>query len=431
MKQFEPPKTERGLTLVELLVAVALGLITTLIVAQVMINSDAQNRRTTSGTDAQVNGATAMYLLAQNLQSSGYGLIGHSGDRGCPVTWPGATAVSANGTLRLTPVEIIVPASESSKAAGERSVIIRSFSSGSADFAVPRRLSTSTNSVSDGFFVSSTLGLNNDNLLLVSRRDWSGSAAWCLMFTASAIDASTGKIDIGVASSEDDGESGESSTDLIPTGGYRDDTSSLTTMGIWPDIREYQINPATNTLEVRRFDRTSQNWVTETVANNIIRLMAFYGMDDNNDGQVDRYTQTSPTDGASGWARVVNLRVAVVARSGQFEFPALVNGQRQHATPTAPQWQVGASSTTFEGAAPCVTTEDEDGQVTTSLEQCLTITLGPSGADAADDGGGDDGSGAAPPAAANDGTSRDDWRNYRYKVFDTVIPLRNQVWSPT
>jgi len=121
----------------------------------------------------------------------------------------------------------------------------------------------------------------------------------------------------------------------------------------------------------------------------------------------------------------------VVARSGQFEFPALVNGQRQHATPTAPQWQVGASSTTFEGAAPCVTTEDEDGQVTTSLELCLTITLGPSGADAADDGGGDDGSGAAPPAAANDGTSRDDWRNYRYKVFDTVIPLRNQVWSPT
>ena len=24
----------------------------------------------------------------------------------------------------------------------------------------------------------------------------------------------------------------------------------------------------------------------------------------------------------------------------------------------------------------------------------------------------------------------DDWRNYRYKLFDTVIPLRNQVWSP-
>jgi type IV pilus assembly protein PilW len=30
----------------------------------------------------------------------------------------------------------------------------------------------------------------------------------------------------------------------------------------------------------------------------------------------------------------------------------------------------------------------------------------------------------APPGAG------DDWRNYRYKVFETVIPLRNLLWQP-
>ena len=30
----------------------------------------------------------------------------------------------------------------------------------------------------------------------------------------------------------------------------------------------------------------------------------------------------------------------------------------------------------------------------------------------------------APPGTG------DDWRNYRYKVFETVIPLRNLLWQP-
>ncbi len=122
--------TQRGMTLIELMVAMVLGLVTTLIVAQVMINADSQNRTTTSGSDAQINGATALYMLSQTIQSAGYGLIGHSGDRGCPINWPGAPNAAVNGVLRLLPVEIITPAAEAGKAVGERNIIIRTFSSG-------------------------------------------------------------------------------------------------------------------------------------------------------------------------------------------------------------------------------------------------------------------------------------------------------------
>jgi len=56
-------KHARGFTLIELMVAVALGLLTTLVIAQVFLQSEGNKRTTTSGSDAQVTGALALYAL--------------------------------------------------------------------------------------------------------------------------------------------------------------------------------------------------------------------------------------------------------------------------------------------------------------------------------------------------------------------------------
>jgi type IV pilus assembly protein PilW len=413
MLQRPPFRHQRGLTLVELMVALALGLVTTLIVAQVLINAEGQNRRTTSGTDAQINGASALYLLSQNIQSAGYGLIGHSGERGCPITWAGAPNASASGTLRLTPFEIITPAAEAAKAVGDRNIIIRTLSSGATDFSAPRKLRVTALNASDGFAVSSTLGLQANTIMMVSRRDWSGNGAWCLMFTAGAVNDTTRQVTPNAATL------GANPASLTPPGGFRDDMTSLANLGAWPDIREYRLNTATSVLEMRRFDRATLNWVTEELARGIVRMVAYYGMDDNNDGRVDRYTQESPDDGAEGWRRVVTVRLAIVARSERVERPERVGGQARYATSGPLNWVVGATgaANAIEGAGPCAeSTNEEDGSVVSSAQQCVSIGLGP---DPAPDNGGVL---AADPA---------DWRNYRYKLFDTVIPLRNLVWSPT
>ena len=402
--------TQRGMTLIELMVAMVLGLVTTLIVAQVMINADSQNRTTTSGSDAQINGATALYMLSQTIQSAGYGLIGHSGDRGCPINWPGAPNAAVNGVLRLLPVEIITPAAEAGKAVGERNIIIRTFSSGAGGYSAPRGLDANTTNASNGFIVGSTLGLAANTVMMAARRDWSGNTPSCLIFSAGVVNEANRKI---TPTAESLGADADAAT---PDGGFTDDDTSLVNLGTWPDLREYQLDTATNVLRMRRFDRTSLDWVTEEVARGIVRMVAYYGIDDNNDGTVDRYTQTAPNTGSVGWGQVINLRLAIVARSDRVERPENIDGQVRYATNAPMQWIVGTAGAAgaIEGAASCTEVTDEDGTVVGSVQQCLSISLGAA-------------------QAANNGVlaaDPDDWRNYRYKLFDTVIPLRNQVWSP-
>ena len=75
---------QRGVTLVELLVGMAIGLFAVLLITQVAILFDSQKRSTTSGADAQINGAVALHTLQRDLQAAGFGLTA-GGGAGCLV----------------------------------------------------------------------------------------------------------------------------------------------------------------------------------------------------------------------------------------------------------------------------------------------------------------------------------------------------------
>lgn len=66
--------SQNGLSLVELMVAVVIGLLTVLAISQSMSFFDRQRRGTTTGADAQTNSALATYLLERDLRISGYGV---------------------------------------------------------------------------------------------------------------------------------------------------------------------------------------------------------------------------------------------------------------------------------------------------------------------------------------------------------------------
>ena len=93
-----------GFTLVELMVGVTLALITTVIVAQVMLNSEGNRRTTTQGSDAQVNGALALYTVQRDLQMAGYGVVNNPAALGCEVR--GQYGANAARTFTLAPVVI-------------------------------------------------------------------------------------------------------------------------------------------------------------------------------------------------------------------------------------------------------------------------------------------------------------------------------------
>ena len=105
-----------------------------------------------------------------------------------------------------------------------------------------------------------------------------------------------------------------------------------------------------------------------------------YGKDTDSNGVVDTFDTITPTT-AAGWEQVLAIRVAVVARSAQFE--------REVVTSSAPLWNVGTGHT-IAGTSDCYVDS-----------KCLSLGL----------------------------SHITDWEHYRYKVYDTVIPLRNVLWN--
>ena len=143
--------------------------------------------------------------------------------------------------------------------------------------------------------------------------------------------------------------------------------------------RTYSVNAAL-TLQTNDLGATTGVGLAEELFPHVVKLQAMYGKDTDANGVVDTYDTTTPTT-AAGWAQVLAVRVAVVARSAQYE--------REVVTSAAPLWNLGTGHT-IAGTTTCFTDS-----------KCLSLGL----------------------------SHLTDWDHYRYKVYDTVIPLRNVLWN--
>ena len=61
----------RGFTLIELMIGMAIGLLSTLAITQIMVTSQGQRRSAASGSDAQVSGMLALSTLRQHATDLG------------------------------------------------------------------------------------------------------------------------------------------------------------------------------------------------------------------------------------------------------------------------------------------------------------------------------------------------------------------------
>ena len=141
--------------------------------------------------------------------------------------------------------------------------------------------------------------------------------------------------------------------------------------------------PVAGTYSVQNGELTFLNLFTDTAAvsvtDSIVQLQAEYGKDINGDGKIDpdpaspdRWEATMPVGATpTDWSRVLAVRIAVVARSAQPE--PLRPGQTACDVTTAPP---------------------------TWKNPPTPISV------------------AADP----------NWQCYRYRVFETTVPLRNMIW---
>lgn len=76
MRRQQSSRGESGFGLVEIMVGLVIGLITILVITQVLMSFEGQKRTTSGAGDAQTNGALALFSIEHEVRMAGYGFVG-------------------------------------------------------------------------------------------------------------------------------------------------------------------------------------------------------------------------------------------------------------------------------------------------------------------------------------------------------------------
>lgn len=377
----------QGFTLIEVLVGMAVALIGMVMMFQSVQSWESRKRTTTAGSDAQVSGSIAMFSLERDLKMAGYG-FGNAVAMNCTVSAYDSTR-AAPGTFDFPLVPVLI----TNGAAGAPDTITVLYGGGDTMSSSQsfNNLSPLPTVANDGFKRTNTrTGLRPGDLMIAAD---SGNAI-CGLFEVTGnanadgltVDHGTGAY-LNFVNNQNVTAQSTLAADVrvrlqaqfLNNSGsarYNDGTAkgvgstgAIFNLGVAPQLNVWQISN-------RRFltvNNTLANQPAATeVAEGIINLQAEYGVDTNGNGVIDggEWGVIAPAN----WQQLRAIRVALLARSQQYEKTAV--------TTAAPTWAGGAFTMT-----------NVDGTADTT------------------------------PGNAND------WRHYRYRVYETVIPLRNLVWG--
>jgi type IV pilus assembly protein PilW len=388
------PHRQRGMTLIELMVALAIGLGVVLAITSLLITGENHKRVTTSTNDAEQTGAYVFYALDRALRSAGSAFVesAYPTDRGVlgcrlnvasilprtsafPAPFATAFLAGATNTLRVAPLLIARRQSDDGK-----SDVLVSMGGSGAGGGVSRQV-TGTGGANT-LVLDSTVAFNNNDMALVSQ---SGTTD-CLLEQVGAINGSALTV---------------SGTQYYTAGA----TTSLATLASSTSSYVSPIgNAAANNVQFQLFgvsaNRTLYSYdllqnlrlmqgvggdVAQAIADGVDQMNAIYGIDTNGDGIQD--TWAGPGDAgydintvmttAATMRKIVSVRVALVLR-GQYYEKNIVAGAL---TPVSPPTLTVFSGLTNLGG--------------TSLQQTINLS-------------------------ATD-------QQYRYRVFEFTIPLRNML----
>jgi type IV pilus assembly protein PilW len=367
------PRRLAGMSLIELMVGMVIGLIGIVIITHLYLVNEEYKRSTTGSGQAQVNGAIALFSLERDVRMSGYGFA-HSGAFGCtcagagcsPVQYfynnvysfpPAAAAAGALQSLSLAPIVI------TQSLAGTTDGLTVLYSSNQQRM-LPGTTQDNMANAGAAIRVDGTAGYTVGDMLIVAQ------GASCAMMQITAIDSGASQLQHTVNTRNPNA----GGTLPVFTQG-----ALVFNMGT-PVWRRYSIS--SNRLQLQDMFGLPAGTAAQDIVDDIVDLQAEYGLDDGvsggtaDDGQVDSWSVTTPTT-VAGWRRVLAVRIGVLARSGNYERPATPGGACA-ATTATPTWSGSATA----GGVSVFTVPD-------GLPSC-----------------------------------------YKYRVFETAIPLRNMIWLP-
>lgn len=382
---------QHGMTLVEIMVGMTIGLIAVLIMSQMAITYDRQKRSTAGSADAQNTGAIALYSLESDLMQAGYGTTSlHT--LNCTIQ-SAVESPTMNGR-RLIPTLIIpdgmartdtdnvlgIPPGD----AGSDILVVMYGDTVYSAEGVPISASTATTYS----FSRNVTGFNTNDLVLAAQNGQPctiGRVTTIANPTITVNQTSTATYAANTARVFNIGSGG------LTVRVYAVRNGNLTVCDFWNQDCAQDIS-ALSAAQLAAL------WVP--IASNTVAIRAQYGWDTSAtaDMRVETYCRSRlsttttncpvPDDGltapatvpntACDWTRMASLRVALITRSAE-----KAPGNTTVSPATIQTWPTVAAGT-ISGTATIPATQ-------------------------------------APVFTVPD-------RQYRYKVFSTITPIRNAIW---
>jgi len=381
-----PRLRQRGVSLLELMVGLVVGLVCVLIIVQVQTLWDARKRSVAAGNDAQINGTIGAFSLDRDLRLAGYGFGSAGGDplksetnlMDCTVNAVNTTLAVQNISFRLAPVEIVRETGKPDE--------IHVLYGNSSYFVSAQPILSSTDETN---VMKSREGFRVGDRAIAGSNTASGKTCHLVEITGlSLTDSDTLEHKAGATYTA---QTGNKIASMNKTGGTGSDITSgfMFNLGPVPALTVWKVNPTRQTLT--RYNKLTENpSAASDVVTDVVSLKAQYGYDASGDGIIGTGEWYDTLPALSDYSRLLAVRFGLLIRSRQYERPN---------TQTSPPVPVTASAPTWANGSIAFAMKNVDGT---------------------------DDSGAS---AINSETAANNWRNYRYRVYDTVVPLRNMIWG--
>ena len=376
-----------GLSLVELMVAMVIGLIVMIVVYQMFVASEGTRRTAIAGNDAQMSAAIAMSALQDEIRNAGYGLNSAAlldcrpppGALGAVQAYDARFGGSAF-TFPLVPVTIAQGADNNALGVGKDPDQITVVYSDLPYPTVPATLQAGMISGTADILVTSRYGVTPGNVLIVAEPG-RGCAMVEVTGTPTTPPSATIKATVrhGVAQYTDQGGVTRTVRFNGPAGIPVFTTKAQT--------YNFGTNPSIVTFSVQNNQLMMSNLLgtaNQALVDGVVSLQAEYGVGVDTTVPTDGFADIfDPNNGQGAWQRVapanpglvVAVRLAVLTRGNLMEAKDKGTGLCNATSAASPElvWAGGAFDVT--------------GTV--------------------------------------------DWDCYRYKKFEMVVPLRNMIWIPT
>lgn len=360
----------RGFTILEIMVGMIMGLLTMLAIYQLFTVSEGRRRTVASVSQAQSAGALALFAIERDIRSAGLGFASLDPSYlGCSVRAYKSGRNPSAFTFPFLPVEIV----------GGNELRVLTGSSGNM-FAGARynasasrvfKMERSNAGFQPGDVMVGTADANTSDCLLMEVTAGAGSTVTLPDGVTSEAEPNVRHLNTSYTNyytgvTSNATRNGGSFSNLLDGGASSLGEGWLFSLGPTPSRNVWSIS--NNQLMRYNFlDEDASNGVA--VAQDVLEMAAEYGFDKDGDGTINSGNEWTATDTAltpPNWGKVLAIRVAILVRSSHFE--------RDEVTPDEPRWANGSKTFAMSSAG-------------------------------------------------------SDWKHYRYRVYESVIPLRNTIWG--